>query len=102
MRPSLFVSLSRARLAGRIKARLGAISRTQVTIIVALACLCVCCMCCVCVRVCCAGMFELSADRPGLGITLSEECLAEHGFELKIPALKGAMAAGGGGKGSSL
>ena len=49
-------------------------------------------------------MFELSADRPGLGIVLSEDCLAEHGFELKIPARKGGgvMAAGSGGKGSSL
>ena len=33
------------------------------------------------------GIFKLSAERPGLGITLSEECLAEHGFELKIPPL---------------
>ena len=35
-----------------------------------------------------AGIFELSSERPGLGITLSEECLAEHGFELKIPPLQ--------------
>jgi L-alanine-DL-glutamate epimerase-like enolase superfamily enzyme len=33
------------------------------------------------------GIFELSSERPGLGITLSEDCLAAHGFELKIPSL---------------
>ena len=35
-------------------------------------------------------VFELSPERPGLGVTLSEECLAEHGFELKIPPLQSA------------
>eukprot|EP01043_Picozoa_sp_COSAG02_P019050 COSAG02_NODE_907_length_16005_cov_3.219252_5_plen_84_part_00 len=33
------------------------------------------------------GIFELSSERPGLGITLSDDCLAEHGFELNIPPL---------------
>lgn len=35
------------------------------------------------------GMFALSPDRPGLGVELSEECLAEHGFELELPELTG-------------